>query len=155
MWSARILDEWERNVRANNPHIVDDQFARLHAIFALFPDAYVEGQQHLQLTEPLPDPHDEHVFATAIAGAADAIVTFNTKDFPTKVADELGVEIRHPDQFLVNVIDLDPARAIKALRLQRETLKNPPMIVETYLEKLLVAGLVQTHLRLAGLTGLL
>ena len=155
LWSQLILDEWERSVRANHPHLADDQFTRMHAIFRLFPDAYVEGQQHLRLTEPLPDPDDEHVFATAIAGAADAIVTFNIRDFPAAVAGDLGVEIRHPDQFLVGVIDLDPARAIKALRLQREALKNPPMDTATYLEKLRSAGLVQTHLRLAGLAGLL
>lgn len=155
MWSERILAEWERSVRANNPHLVDDQFARMHAIFGLFPDAHVTGQQHLQLAEPLPDPDDEHVFATAVAGSADAIVTFNIKDFPADVARDLGVEIRHPDQFLVNVIDLDPARALKALRLQREALKNPPMSAETFLDKLRGAGLVQTHLRLTALAGLL
>lgn len=155
MWSERILGEWERSVRRDHPHLQDPQFARMHDVFRFFPDAYVTGRQHLNLAQPLPDPDDEHVFATAVAGAADAIVTFNINNFPADVASDLGIEIRHPDQFLVNVIDLDPARAIKALRLQREALKNPPMSVETFLEKLRGAGLVQTHLRLAGLVGLL
>ena len=118
-------------------------------------DLDVTGQQHLNLAQPLPDPDDEHVFATAVAGAADAIATFNTKDFPADVAADLGIEIRHPDQFLVNVIDLDPARALKALRMQREALKNPPMNVESFLDKLRGAGLLQSHLRLGGLAGLL
>ena len=155
MWSERILDEWERSVRRDYPHLADAQFARMHDVFRLFPDAYVTDQHHLQLTQPLPDPDDEHVFATAVVGAADAIVTFNTKDFPADIAADLGIEIRHPDQFLVNLIDLDPARALKALRLQREVLKNPPMTAEVFLDKLRGAGLVQTHLRLAGLAGLL
>ncbi len=155
MWSQRILEEWERSVRETHPHLKDEQFERMHAIFRLFPDAEVTGQQHLGLANPLPDPDDEHVFATAVAGAADAIVTFNTKDFPADVAADLGIEIRHPDQFLVNIIDLDPARALKALRVQREALKSPPMDAETFLNHLLRAGLVQTHLRLTGLVGLL
>lgn len=155
MWSERILDEWERSVRRDYSHLKDEQFSRMHDVFRLFPDAYVTGQQHLSLAQPLPDPDDEHVFATAVAGVADAIVTFNTKDFPVDVAADLGIEIRHPDQFLVNVIDLDPPRALKALRLQREALMNPPMRVELFLEKLRGAGLVQTHLRLTGLAALL
>ena len=155
MWSDRILAEWERSVRRDHPHLQDEQFARMRRIFSLFPDAHVTGQQHLSLAAPLPDSDDEHVFATAVAGAANAIVTFNTKDFPADVAADLGIEIRHPDQFLVNVIDLDPPRTLKALRVQREALKNPPMDVETFLDKLRAAGLVQTYQRLAGLAGLL
>lgn len=155
MWSERILGEWERSVRREHPHLTDAQFTRMHAVFRLFPDAYVTGQQHLGLADPLPDPDDEHVFSTAVAAAADAIVTFNTKDFPADVADDLGIEIRHPDQFLVNIIDLDPPRALKALRVQREALKNPPMDIETFFEKLRGANLVQTHQRLVGLAGLI
>lgn len=109
MWSQRILAEWERSLRATLPHLTDAQFARMHDIFRFFPDAEVTGQDHLALAEPLPDPDDEHVFATAVAGAADAIVTFNTKDFPANVAADLGIEVRHPDAFLVNIIDHDPA----------------------------------------------
>lgn len=119
------------------------------------PTADVTGQDHLALAEPVPDPDNEHVFATALAGAADAIVTFNIKDFPAGVAGDLGIEIRHPDAFLVNIIDLDPARALKALRMQREALKNPPMAADEFLRRLGAAGLMQTQLRLTSLIGLL
>lgn len=103
------------------PHLTDEQFARMRGIFAIFGDALVTGRQHLTLANPLPDPGDQHVFEIAVAGGADAIVTYNTRDFPLEVADDLGIEIRHPDEFLVNIIDLDPLRALKALRVARST----------------------------------
>lgn len=53
------------------------------------------------------------------------------------------------------MLDLDPAQALKAQRVQREALKSPPMDAEAFLNHLLRAGLVQTYLRLAGLVGLL
>lgn len=151
MWSHQILDEWERSVRTAKPHLVDAQFSRMQGIYAVFEDALITGQQHLESTTALPDPNDKHVFETAIAGAADAIVTYNTKDFPSEVAADLGIEIRHPDEFLVNIIDLDPIKALKALRVQREALKNPPMDANDFLGRLKAANLVQTVQRLSGL----
>jgi putative PIN family toxin of toxin-antitoxin system len=47
----------------------------------------------------LPDPEDELVLAVAVNGRADAIVTFNTKDF-VEGAEKFGVQVLTPGQLL-------------------------------------------------------
>ncbi len=42
------------------------------------------------------DPKDRHVLAVAVHDEADALVTFNTKDFPVESAEPHGVEILRP-----------------------------------------------------------
>lgn len=74
----------------------------------------------------------------------DALVTFNQKDFPDEVLSTYGVEAQHPDVFVDNLFDLEPAAVVAAARRQRETLKHPPMVVDRYLEILQRQGMVQT-----------
>ena len=58
------------------------------------PDALVTGYQGLIPAINLPDPDDRHVLAAAIRCGANAIVTFNEKDFP---ACELTAMASTPD----------------------------------------------------------
>ncbi|WP_232513752.1 hypothetical protein [Bifidobacterium choerinum] len=41
-------------------------------------------------------------------------MTFNLKDFPSQSVQDVGVELRHPDDFLQDVLDLDPGRVSRA-----------------------------------------
>lgn len=52
--------------------------------------------------------------------------------------------MRHPDEFVDNLFDLDPAAVVAAAQRQREQLKTPPMDVTHYLDLLLRQGLVQS-----------
>ena len=92
----------------------------------------------------LPDPDDRHVLAAAIRCQASVIVTFNEKDFPAGVLQLFGLEAQHPDVFIENLFDLDPAAVVTAAQRQRQQLKNPPMDVERYFDVLLKQGLTQT-----------
>src|SRR5690606_30679158 len=93
--------------------------AKRQLIEANFADAEVEIPEQLLDCLDLPDKDDRHVLAAALVSKADAIITANLKHFPEEICGALEVEVIHPDTFLVNVIDLDPARAIKALQKQR------------------------------------
>lgn len=100
-------------------------------------EALIEGLR-------LPDADDRHVLAAAIRCNASVIVTFNQKDFPDAVLSAYGVEAQHPDVFVDNLFDLEPAAVVGAARRQREMLKHPPMRVDRYLDILQRHGMVQT-----------
>ncbi|WP_168187303.1 hypothetical protein [Pseudomonas sp. VI4.1] len=99
--------------------------------------AAVEGQRTLAafLTTQIETQHIQ-IF--------DQQNTFNQKDFPREVPGPFGIEAQHPDQFVDNLFDLDPAAVIAAAQRQRKQLKMPPIDVNTYLDLLLRQGLVQS-----------
>ncbi|KQU71103.1 MULTISPECIES: PIN domain-containing protein [unclassified Rhizobacter] len=144
-WSAQIHDEWRRNLLRNRPDLTSMQVERTSGLMdRAIPDALVSGHEHLVAGLHLPDPDDRHVLAAAIRCHASVIVTFNEKDFPHEALFQLGIEAQHPDVFIDNLFDLDPAVVIGAAQRQRAQLKAPPIDVDLYLEILLRQGLVQT-----------
>lgn len=144
-WSAQIHAEWKRNLLANRPDLTPEQLDRTCALMdRAIPDAVVTGHESLMPGIVLPDPDDAHVLAAAIRCHASVIVTFNVKDFPRDTLDAYGVEAQHPDVFIENLFDLDPAAVVSAAGKQRHYLKRPPMTVDAYLDVLLKLGLTQT-----------
>ena len=65
-------------------------------------------RQGLQERLWLPDPNDIHVFASAISGSADVILTMNAKDFPRDILAEEGVSRADPDGFLLGLAEANP-----------------------------------------------
>ena len=64
--------------------------------------------------------------AAAIIGHADAIVTFNLKDFPAAVLGAYNIEAQHPDDFIVNQLELHELAALTAIKEMRARLIKPP-----------------------------
>jgi hypothetical protein len=150
-WSAQIHDEWKRNVLRNRPDLTAEQLNRTSAMMdCAVPDALVTAHEPLISGLSLPDADDRHVLAAAIRCGASVIVTFNERDFPATVLEPYGIEAQHPDLFIDNLFDLDPAAVVGAAQRQRANLKNPPVPVERFLEILLKQGLVQTTKSLAA-----
>jgi len=114
-------------------------------------DCLVAGYESLISTLSLPDPGDLHVLAAAIHCQADLIVTFNLKDFPASVLDPYGVEAIHPDEFIGELIDLNPVVVCQAAQKQLCTLKNPPKTRDEYLNTLAQQGLPQSTVALRKL----
>lgn len=140
-WSERIQDEWVRNLLLQRPDLKLEDLQRTRALMSsAIPDCLVMGWEPIeQIITGLPDPDDRHVVAAALRGHADAIVTFNLKDFPAEVMDAMQVEIQHPDDFLLNQLDLAPFPALKAIKAMRTRLRKPPIDAAdlvTMLEKL-------------------
>lgn len=110
-WSSGVLEELERNLA---PRIGEGRAKkRIDAMCSAFPDATVTGYDAL-IEDMTCDDKDRHVLAAAAYSPAETLVTFNLKDFPSQSVQDVGVELRHPDDFLQDVLDLDPGRVSRA-----------------------------------------
>lgn len=155
-WSSQIHEEWKRSLLRDRPDLTAEQLNRTSALMdQAIPDALVTGHEAIAENLRLPDPRDRHVLAAAIRCGASVIVTFNEKDFPADALEPFGIEAQHPDLFVDNLFDLDPAAVIAAAQRQRRQLKNPPMTVDAYLDVLLRQGLAQTTQALGGYRAIL
>ena len=127
-WTHLIQDEWMRNLLANRPDLQAGALRRTVATMNdAIADCLIEKFEFMVDSLTLPDPDDRHVLAAAIVGRADAIVTFNLKDFPGENTVVHGIEILHPDDFLVAQYDLMPISVLKSIKANRERLRNPYM----------------------------
>ena len=155
-WSRTIHNEWKRNLLAKRPDLNKEQVDRTSDLMdRAIPEGLVEGYEEMVAGLTLPDPDDRHVLAVAIRCGASVIVTFNERDFPQDRLAPFGVEAQHPDEFVDNLLDLDPAAVVSSAQRQRAQLTNPPIDAGRYLDILLRQGLVQTTKVLAGYQSIL
>lgn len=156
-WSPGICEEWIRNLTSRMRERYPDrdvtaQIQRIAASMALaFPDAeIITPIPEAGILEPV-DPKDRHVVMTAIAARADAIVTFNLADFAAiHLRRHLGLEVIHPDDFVMDLVDLNEKRAVAAFRELRERKQNPPWDTKELVQRLRDSRLMQTSLWLAS-----
>ena len=97
----------------------------------------------------LPDKNDRHVLAAAIRAGAQTILTFNLDDFPESKLSPYNVEAKHPDDFMLDAIDLAPGVVTTVLAEQATALRNPPRSVV----ELLDLGVVRSVAKLRELFG--
>ena len=107
-------------------------------------DCLVNGHETLIDVLELPDPYDRHVLAAAIHCGADAIVTFNGRDFPPSVRERYNVEVLHPDDFIQFQHDFDNAAVVISAQRCRSRLKNPTKTPDEYLDTLAAQRLPKT-----------
>ena len=143
-WTARIHDEWMRNALKNHPTMCPETLQRTRALMdSHVRDALITGYEYLELQLHLPDHDDRHVLAAAIHGQADAIVTFNLRDFPDEKLAPHRVEAINPDDFLMDLWDLDKARVLMSVQTVRARLKRPPLTADEYIALILRQRLPQ------------
>lgn len=154
-WTADIRREWTRNLLANRPGMEQQVAAAAAAMEEAIPDCLVTGYEHLIEGLRLPDPNDRHVLAAAIAGHADAIVTWNEKHFPRNVLDPFGVELQTPDEFVLNQIMLEKMTALAAIKRMRERWERPHFDAGALVDLFEKRGLTQTAAHLRDVVALL
>jgi hypothetical protein len=106
-----------------------------------FEEASVSEEAIAALEESMTnDPGDRHVLAAAVAGGAEAIITFNLEHFPPAACEPFGVEPTHPDEFLLAMFELAPEVVVAEVRRQAGDLTNPPWSVDELIDALERAG---------------
>jgi PIN domain len=149
LWSERILTEAQEAIEEIHPSIdVSKRFASMREAFG---DAMVTGWEELEPGIQLPDADDRHVVAAAVRGGADAIITANLADLPAAVLSPLGLEAVHPDNFLLDQLDLSPPTILQVIREQAVHTKKPPLTprdLVTLLSRAGVPGFADELLRL-------
>jgi predicted nucleic acid-binding protein len=142
-WSKHIFDEWIDVMKRKG---VSDHEAlkRSEKANLAFPDALVKNYEKLMDSLVLPDQKDRHVLAAAIKTNANIIVTNNLKDFPLEYLQSFGLSAKSADDFLTDIIDLNPKQAIKAFKEMVLYKKNPDLDEYQVLELLRNSGLNDT-----------
>ncbi len=115
LWSAVILDEASRNIKAKfesvDPQSIDSRFSDM---CGAFPAAEVTGFEGL-ISAMTNDEKDRHVLAAAVVGRADVIVTFNLTDYPDAARKPLHIAAQAPDEFALHLWTLYPPAIIQVL----------------------------------------
>jgi PIN domain len=150
-WTDKIQGEWVHHLGLNRPELKPQLPALVSLMNQAIPDCLIGHYEHLIAALDLPDADDRHVLAAAIAGHADAIVTFNLKDFPAHALDKYQIEAIHPDDFVLNQLELRPYEALVAVKKMRARLTRPPQSAAELIATLERSGLpaTATHLRQA------
>ncbi|MDB5059111.1 MAG: hypothetical protein JWO59_2583 [Chloroflexi bacterium] len=134
-WSAQILDEVVRHLRADRG-ISEAQAQRLaSALREHFAEAETTGFESLIPTLTCQEK-DRHVLAAAIRCHAQIIVTFNLKDFPVSSLEPFSIAAQHPDTFLTHLFRLEPDTMMTLIDEQATALRNPPATFSRVLETL-------------------
>jgi predicted nucleic acid-binding protein len=130
LWSARILEEWARATRRLPEGAEAVARAEIAALRAAWPEAEVAPDRDLEAGLSLPDPHDVHVLAAAIAGGAEAILTRNRADFPARSLARHDLLLREPDSLLCEFhAERDLRGVIEAVRQRTgSTAVSPPAL---------------------------
>jgi hypothetical protein len=141
LWSRPIIDEAQDAVLTVHPDLHPEVVARrFQDMNDTFEDALVAGREPLLDGLVLPDADDRHVLAAAMRGGAQAIVTFNLKDFPDATLAPLDITAVHPDTFLLDQLDLAPPVVLDVLREQAAHTRRPRLDVEDVVARLARAG---------------
>lgn len=149
-WSAPILDETERAIgriltHKGLPDAPERAIRARKAMESAFEEAMVEDfDTFLCVCNGLPDRGDAHVLAAALKTKAQTIVTENLRDFPAAILEPFDLEARSSDAFLADTIELDPGRAVAAIRRMRERMQKPEKTPAVLLLDMEAAGLVET-----------
>lgn len=131
VWSARILEEVERNLVGDGRATAVQARRLVTFMHEAFPDAGADPEEVARLEPAMDcDPDDNHVAAAAVAGGAELIVTHNLADFRSRVLQHLEIHVADPDDLLCEFLATDQPLVLDLLHRQAAALTRPPITLE-------------------------
>lgn len=133
LWSPQILAEWQHAAKRSGPlesMAVEGEIAVLNATY---PSASITPDPDLIAQLYLPDPDDTHVLAAAIAGQAQHLVTFNARDFPTRILGDYRIIRTSPDALLLHhamLLHIEPLLRAQIAQAQTATGLSPRALLK-------------------------
>ena len=131
-------------LRRDRPDIPLTRIERTrHLMDTHFPEACVEGYEHLIAAVGLPDADDRRIApAAAIYSRARVIVTTNLRDFPDAAVAGFEIEAVHPEDVASSDFSAAArAKVIATLQRLRKSLRNPPQAAAELLVSMSRQGL--------------
>lgn len=126
-WSDEILEELTRALLRKSPGTEAQQKLKIQHLNNSFPDALVSDFLHLTENLDGTDEKDRHVLAAAIRDQSGALVTFNLKHFPKDLFSRHGIELIGPDDFLLDLVDLNEQAGLAAISGLLANYKRPEL----------------------------
>ena len=123
-WSDQIMVEVSRTLQENFGLSPQKTLYRESEIRRYFPEAWIEGYKDLipKMTNHL---KDRHVLAAAVRAGANAIVTYNLKDFPRSSLAPYSIEVLGPSAFLKKLYGMAPSSMMQTLEAQAAAIGQP------------------------------
>jgi hypothetical protein len=134
-WSELILGELGRNLIEDRCLTAEQAERLLGVLRRAFPDAMVSGFE--ALIEQMPNQEkDRHVVAAAVHARADAVITYNVRDFPKPLLAPLGIDVQTPDESLCELVKRAPEKLVDVVMQQAAALRAPPMTPKELLQRI-------------------
>lgn len=130
-WSADVMVELERNL-AGRIGLAKAR-KRRQRMEAAFPEATVAGYEGI-VDAMANDPKDRHVLAAAVHSDCEVIITFDSKGFPPAALEPHNLVAVHPDEFLLDQIDLYWSAVRRVLVRQAANTARPTLTLLELIE---------------------
>mgnify|MGYP001082867393 CR=1 FL=1 len=114
IWSEQILEE-TRRTQVSKLGWPDELVDSFHLeLRSAFPEALVEGFEHI-IGHCGTHQNDAHVLACAIHSKAELILTFNLRHFPAAALETWKISVKHPQDYLLTLFQLEPLQVMQHL----------------------------------------
>lgn len=129
-WTDEIIGETVRTLQDKLGRTQQQTDYLIGELRAHFPDAWVEPGYRELIPVMTNHENDRHVLAAAVKAQCELIVTYNLDDFPEESLRPYGIEVKHPDEFLIDLYHIDNEIVVHELHQQGAELKTPRTIAE-------------------------